>query len=293
MIYIVYGDEPYFIDKAKNEIRNGIDPIDYAIFDGFTRDVSEHLTQVAFLSDKKAATVNIGSLKELDNDAFRRILTYPDCSFNLLVIANEVDKRTKFAKELSKRKLLVECDKVREEKTLKAVLSKELSNIGMDMEDDAMDEFVKRLNYFDNGSINLLQAINYLKCLSEVSESKKIKKEEVDMYIPSHEIGDVKLLLELIQKKDTAELMNQLNLLSSKEAIGDMSLLLYNYRVALKGKYTNLKSVGGYTKVFKLGKEQLVKAVDILNDNISSIKRGIPGDIAIKNACILLTGLYQ
>lgn len=284
MIKILYGNEPYRLDfereKALKPIENPA--MNYSHLQGeFSEDVLNACRVFPFFSDKRLVLLDVDSLKDLDTKAFKTYLSEPSGSTDLLVICRKVDCRLKIYKTL--KDFMVPCIKVTTEDEFNKVVLYEVKKNGARISSGALKELSERINYFNMEEVNLLMVKDFIESLSGISP--EITKEMVERYVPCFEEANVFSLAKLINERDMDGLLRQLNMLGRDAAIQTLSLLLYNFRVALKENYFSLSEIGARPSVFSCySVEKLNFAVRLITDQIAKIKSGyMPEETALKS----------
>ncbi len=287
MIQILYGDEPYGIEKRKKKVISGLSTpqMNFEMRQGkFDIDMQTACLTYPFLDDRKVILLDVESLKALDTKEFKDYLKAPNKTTDLIIIVRNVDQRLKMFKALKEAGLLVPCMKLKSEKELTTVLCAEIKSRGGQITGNAMSEFLKRLNYSKEG-VNLLYAVGFIETLININ--KDIDEGMVKRYMPSNEEANEFWLSSLIKAKDADNLYKQLSLIPNDEDIKVLSLLLKDYRVAYKLKYFGEKEIGtARTEFAGLSKEMLNKAMNVITDGIYAIKSGyLPKEHALKSVC--------
>ncbi len=288
MISIVYGNEPYGIDVKKRKIEAMVTmpSMNLTFFTGeFGLDVLNTCNTFPFMEDKRGVFLEIDSLKALDNEHFRNYCQSPADFTELLIIVKDVDQRTKLYKSFKEQGLLTPCMKLKDMSELQKVIVYELKKRNATMDDAAASLFIKKMNYFNNDSVNLLNVVGYLDACSCISNT--ITAELVDKVCPSFEEANIFMLTSLIKDGDTTELYRQIKMIPSKDSIGIMSLLLKDFRVAYKLKSFSENEVSTWKTSFSsFSRELLCECMEILTSVISGVKRGTyTEDIALLTAC--------
>jgi len=287
MIQVLYGDEPYGIEKRKKKVISGLSTpqMNFEMRQGkFDIDMQTACLTYPFLDDRKVILLDVESLKALDTKEFKDYLKAPNKTTDLIIIVRNVDQRLKMFKALKEANLLVPCMKLKSEKELTTVLCAEIKSRGGQITGNAMNEFLKRLNYSKEG-VNLLYAVGFIETLININ--KDIDEGMVKRYMPSNEEANEFWLSSLIKARDADNLYKQLSLIPNDEDIKVLSLLLKDYRVAYKLKYFGEKEVGtARTEFAELSKEMLNKAMNVITEGIYAIKSGyLPKEHALKSVC--------
>lgn len=269
-VELLYGNEPYCVSYHKTQaIKNLSTPdLDLAVFDEFSDEVVEFASSISMFGGDKLVIMQVEELKTLDTDSFKDFIKEPPC--DILIIPEKADARTKFFKSLP----LHACDKVTD-----GGLRKMIKNFLGDskISDDAMNELVKRLNYFDSADVNLFTVRSVCSILGAYTDN--ITKEDVTSLVENYEEDNAFVLIDLVLNKNMAGIRKQEDLLNrqGKSCIGALSAMLREYRIAYKLVVLkkSLTDVGvKFSKLKNLPAASVVKGMEILTSTIEGIKQG-------------------
>ena len=275
MIKIIFGDEPYFISQIKNETFDMIAEKDFnlSMHEVFDEDVFTLCNTFPFMEEKRVVFIDLDKLSLLNNELFRAYKKAPSEFTELLVLCREVDKTTKFAKELKKEGLLLEVTKLKEDYELKKFIQYFVTKANGTISSDALKEFMCRENYFENDATNLVSITNDLTALLSVSNeiTTSIVKDMVKDMAKENRFA----LARLIEKKDAKGLKKEISLISPNNAIPTLSLLLREYRIAYKALYAPFSEIGIKFVTFKhMPKDQLIHGMKVCTSLVEDIKNG-------------------
>lgn len=286
MIHILYGNEPYGIVKYKQKIVSQIQipSMNLASYQGdFNLDIKVVCETVPFMEPQRVVVLDIDSLKALDNDAFQTYVSSPCSTTELIVIARNVDQRTKLFKSLKEKHYLYPCMKV-SDSDLRKILISELSMRSARIQENAYLEFTRRLNYQNNDSMTIIEMVGYLDTMAALH--KDITLDMVINYTPEYVEPNIFSLARLLNSSNAEELYHEISLILPKDAIGILSLLLKDFRIAYKLKYFKKEDVGdNRTAMTSLSSIRLLDCMKVLTETITNIKDGsIPDELALKMA---------
>ncbi len=286
-IQVLYGDEPYGIEVKKKKVLSmvNVPDMNYEVRSGtFELEAQTLCNTFPFMDEHRVVLFDIDTLKALDTREFYEYLKEPMASTELLIICRNADQRLKVFKRLKEAGVLVPCMKLKDEREVMTVLCHEIKTRGGRITEEAMREFLKRLNY-SKEDVNLLLAVGFIETLCNISPD--ITLDNVRLYVPSNEEANEFWLTSLIRSKDAENLYRQISLIPNDEDIKVLSLILKDYRVAYKLTYFSDKEIGtGRTEFAGESRESLVKGMNIIVDGISGIKTGtIPKEHALKSVC--------
>lgn len=285
-IELLYGNEPYCVSyhKAQAIKKLAMPELDSATFSEFSEDVTNFCSSVSMFGGQKLCILQVEELKSLDTKEFREFMNETSC--DVLIIPEKVDgrmKQGKFFKSLP----LHACDKVSEnglKKMIKNFLGEEVK-----IEDDAMNELVKRLHYLDREDVNLFTVRSVCSILGAYTNSITI--ENVKNLVDNYEEDNAFVLIDCVLNKNISAIRHQENLLNrqGKSSIGALSAMLREYRIAYKLVYLNksLNDIGvKFSKLKGLSPKNILRGMEILTGVIEGIKTGRYDDnTALTLAC--------
>jgi len=300
-ITLLWGDEPYGIEKRKQKIVGTIQmpEMNLQVFEGsFDKVVRNACYVFPFMEPKRVIILNISSLDDISTDDFESYLKKPSVTTELIIIADSVDQRKKMYKTLKDKDILYPCNKVSDEE-LKKVLSYEIKKRGANIQGIAYAEFVKRLNYHENDDMNLIGMVSFID--SMVSVSKDITLDLVERYVPKYEEANIFGLTQLIKSKDCENLYKEAGLIDSScdEQIKILSLLLRDYRLAYKLKFFDRRELSDKPASIKTSfgdysMSELISCMEILTGTVTDVKTGrIASELALKSALIKLVNIEK
>lgn len=291
MISIAYGDEPYGIEVKKKKIKDmiSIPAMNLSFFSGiFDFEVLDACRTFPCFEEKRGVIMEVDSLSYLDTYEFEEYCENPLDSTELLIVVKNVDRRTSIYKSMEMKGLMAPCMRLKNMLDLKKVIAYELKKRNANIKLDAADLFIKKMNYFENEDVDLLQVVGYLDscaCISNV-----ITTEIVNQVCPSFEGANVFLLTSLINAGNAEELYRQISLIPTKDSIGVLSLILKDFRVAYKLKYFSAEAVSTKRTAFSTySKDLLAECIQIITSIIAGIKNGnCTEDQSLPMACARL-----
>ncbi len=297
MVKILYGNEPYVIMKRKSKIVDALQnkQMNLQKFEGkFDIDVYNSCLEYPFLEEKRVVLLEAESLKDLDTPLFLEYVEKPVDSTDLLIIVKNVDKRIKLYKKLSSLNVIVPCDKLDNE-TLRKAIQCEIVKKGGAIQELALAELIKRLNYEDEESVNMLSIVGFLDNM--LSVDKGITLEMVDRFVPKYEEANVFGLSKLLLAESSAELLREIEMVDPEESIKTLSLLLRDFRIAYKLKFFDKKDVAdkaAFTSFSQCSTNLIVECMQTITDTIGDVKAGrTTNQQALKLACIKLFNMIK
>lgn len=279
MIGIYYGNEPYLIQLEKCKyIKNIKNPEMNLIYSSVvTADIFGFLNTFPIMDERRLAVLDLDVLSQLDTADFREYMENPAESSDLFIMIRNPDLRTKFAKELGKRKLLHECKKLSDMNSVVNYILPVIKKAGGRITESAMKEFMTRENYLETTKVNLLNIINDLKGLLTID--KDITLAMVTTYIRSNEVENRFEIAKMIADHDLSRLRKQSDLITGTDSvIAVLSLVLWNYRIAWKSKVID-DFRAKYVVFNNMPLDTIYKGLEICQNAIDSVKQGaVPTD---------------
>ena len=297
MVKVLYGNEPYVIMKRKSKIIDALQnkQMNLQKYEGkFDMDVYNSCLEYPFLEDKRVVLLEVETIKDLDTPLFLEYIEKPVASTDLLIICKSVDRKLKIYKKLSSLEIIVPCDKLDNE-TLKKAIQCEIVKKGGQIQEIALAELIKRLNYENEPSVNMLSIVGYIENMLAVD--KGITLEMVQKYVPKYEEANVFGLSKLLLAESSAELLREIEMVDPDESIKTLSLLLRDFRIAYKLKFFDKKEVSdksAFTSFSKCSTDTIVECMQTITDTIGDVKAGrTTNQQALKLACIKLFNLIK
>lgn len=292
---LIYGTEPFLIDKYKKEILQNIEApeFNYLETNEFSEEVGSFLCQLPILGNVKVLIYHAETLK--DCSELVEFLSKKGKKAKVYIFAKSVDKRTKLYKQFSNDEIKI-FDKVRMEVLQKTIIQ-HIKNAGCEITEDAYQQYLRQINYYSE-EINLYDV---LYSLERLCTSQSITVDDVKKTVVNNESENVFSLIQLIMNQQYDEIYHQVALIlqgQSNNAINVLSLLLRNYRLAYKIGTCNcsLKEIGVYGNSYvpRLSAKTCSKSMDIIDDAIRKIKRGYyQQEIALKVVLAKLCALSR
>ncbi len=287
MIKLIFGEETYLLDKTLEAETSGIETpeMNLTVFDdGYDVKTVERICFTEpFLADRRAVVLRLPELKA--DDELKKLVGKIPEDVIFIVAADKVDKRSALYKAFQKS--VCECSKPDANKVydlVRRVVEKE----GCKAERDAIEEMVKRLNYYDDTAINLYSVIG---CARQLSQSGDVTLSLVRAMLPESSAGKAWNLLRLICEKKMSEAFSLLNYLldSGESAIGVLSLILRGFRLAWKEAAGvpvegNLRYQYAPAAVFSAKK--LVLAQEALENAVERLKSGAEASVMSRLALV-------
>ena len=155
-VYLIYGNEKYFIDEQVNKIVSEYKEYDLINYDMCETNINKAVEEVSMISlfstDKIVICYNALFLTGIkcdidhDIDSLLKYIVNPSTSILVLVVnSDSLDKRKKVVKELQKYAEVKECDKLKGNELLSFIKKRCVDN-GYEINNDALNKFVLLLN---------------------------------------------------------------------------------------------------------------------------------------------------
>lgn len=282
--YLIYGQEPYLIDKYRKEIIEKVETPEFNLMetDEFSEEVSIFLCQYPMLGNEKVLIFRAKALK--DCSELLDFISKKGKKSKVYLFVKEVDKRTKHFKNFDKNEIKV-FDKVSQD-ILQKTITQYIGKRGCEITPDAYHQYLTLINYYADET-NLYDVLH---SLDRLCSAKVITADVVQKMVMNRETEDVFSLIRLIMEQRYDAMYHQADLILQSQQnniIGVLSLLLRNYRLAYKMHVCNcsLKALGaGYqTYIPDMSADACNESMNILDDAVNKIKRGFyRPEIALK-----------
>ncbi len=293
--WLVYGEEPYLIDKFRKKIIDEVKTPEFNLMETseFTEAEQNFLCQHALFGDKKVLIYRANSLKE--SGEFVKYVSEKGKTTDTYIFVQEVDRRSKVYKMFKKEE--VQVFKKLSRDVLEKTVMQFVKKAGCEITTEAYQLYLQLINY-DSEETNLYDVLHSLKRLCAV---KEITKETVEYTVLDREQENIFLLIQLIMQGKYSDVFRQAELILQNQpnnVIGVLSLLLRSYRLAYKMEvcHCSLSALGvnGRTFVPRMSADRCSEAMDVLDDMVNLIKRGTyRPDIALKVALAKLCCLQN
>lgn len=294
--HLVFGDEPFLIDKIREKIRKEIETPEFNLLetDEFTDTEIRFLNQYPLFGNKKILIFNARSMKECEN-VIEYLEEMKQDIAHTYIFVRDVDRRTKAYKKFSQEEIH-QCNKVSQE-ILERTILQYVKKKDCEIRENAFSLFLQMINY-ESEETNLYDIMH---ALEHICSQKEITADVVEKAVINRETEDIFLLIKLISEKRRAELFHQAELIcqqNSGNIIGVLSLLLRNYRIGYKMQICNCTlaelGVSPRTYIPKLSANACNEAMNVLDDTVSNIKRGFYSqDIALRIALAKLCVIHD
>lgn len=287
MISIIYGDEPYIIEKWIQKQGSNSNEWNTSYFEELTDEVFELAKQYPFMSDKRVIVVKIKTLG--NNEALLSYLENPLDSTDLILVPQTIDKRSNVYKRCKKLNLLKECNKLND-----ASLRKFVGNL-VQLQNGIISEemylyFIQRIGYFSDERVTLYDVVNAIKQL--LFSSKEVTEEIISTLVEESFHEKTYVLTKYLFQKDTKQLFYHLErfLQEGESPIGMLSLVLRNFRILYKKDlYADQKDISNQLGIspYQLNqigfcnKVQAENAIQLLQNGVNMIKNGNDGRIVM------------
>lgn len=234
-VFLFYGIEKYLLDRKVENAKSTITypEMNMTIFDSvFSEDdVISACEQLPFMSEKRLVIVK-GNFKSFEFIGEYVITGFPDTTL-LILISDNVDKRTKLFKNIGNCGKSVEFKKLSELEAKKLIIH-ELNSRNACIEEDALSLFLSRTAYLTNDNVNLYDLVGYIDKLANYTtfiDSNIVNK--VVLECPEDNIFK---LSELIANNNTQEAFSYLRGLLDigNNVLHLMSLITRHFRILYK-----------------------------------------------------------
>lgn len=285
-VEILYGDEPYVIKRYVDNEVSAYDECSTSFYEEFSNDVWAVVRQMPMFSERQLVVVKP---KNLSDEKFLKYCKKPMPHTHLLVIPEQIDKRTAAYKELQKLDLFKECNKLDATELQRFVVGI-IKESGCQIRKEVYDFFIERSGYFTDDSVNLFSMDNYVRQLCSTADEEsgnEIVREAVESFVVESNTTKTFAMTKKMLQKDRKALFSMANhFLQEKEsAIGMLSLFLRSFRLAYKATLypdkneTELGKLIGvpayqFKDAMKYRPEQISGCLDCIQDGIRKIKAG-------------------
>ena len=286
-VVLIGGDEPYLVDVKRKSLIGKMQMPELNLLSTELLDetVLDHLTTCPVMDEQRLAVVTVEKLADADNEFFKECL---DAVNGLLIVLfRSYDGRSAFFKQVQKDGLLHLCTKQEAAPSLGQFLLKRAAKSGVSFQEGAIAELLRRVDYLENDSVNIYTLLGYLESLKALNTS--ITVEDVKTIVSEHAREQVFGIVDMIQNKNLHGLTQQAQLLKDN-AIGTLSALLREYRIAYKAQYFPLKDIGvSNIRLKGCSKDYLMQGIELITVQVASLKRGsLPPEMVMMDTFLRL-----
>lgn len=294
MIKLIHGTETYLLDKTLEADIAGIELPEMNV----TRFEDEYDIKAVericftepFLSGERAVVLRLTELKA--NEELKKLIGKIPENVTFIIAADKVDKRSTLYKAF--KKSVFECSKPETNKVYD-LICRVVEKEGCRAERDAVEEMVRRLNYYDDPAINLYLVIG---CARQLSQSGNVTLSLVRAMLPESSAGKAWNLLRLICERRMTEAFSLLNYLldSGESAIGILSLILRGFRLAWKdaaGVPVENSLRYQYAPAAVFSAQKLVLAQEALENAVERLKLGAEAGAMTRLALVKVSDVLQ
>ncbi len=291
--YLIYGEEPYLIDKFRKELVDKVETPEFNLLDTHEFGEAERafLCQYPLLGNRKVFIFHTEKLTGCTE--LVEFISTQGKKAEVYIFCEEIDRRVKIYKSFRRDEIKV-YNKLRQD-TLEKTVMQFIKKSECEITTEAYHLFLQMVNYYSDET-NLYDVLHSLERICAV---KEITKEVVEGMVVDREKEDIYSLIRLIMSKQYADVFRQADLIlrnQQNNVIGILSLLLRSFRIAYKMQRCNcsLQALGINYRTFvpKLPAEQCNQAMYILDETVNKIKCGFyKPEIALKVALARLCEL--
>lgn len=290
MLYLLTGNEPYLIKKWLNDRKRKLSFADMNFLQTEKLDIS-HLEYCEVCPMMDAQKILVWECEKFSStDLVEQIIKLADDNDTLsfIVFERKTDKRSKFYKNMKQRNLVVSCEKLGKAK-LAAFVKNEIEKNASTITPEVLDFLLQRLDY-DNEEVTLFTVQNWVRQLCFAEENITISG--IETFLPEKIDAKIFSIFSFLMEGDKkSAFIHTFEALKEKEsdAIGLLSLLLRNFRIAFKrqvllneGKtLEEVSTLLGLTskqmffcKNIKMSPQELYVRMDSVQSAVNKLKSG-------------------
>lgn len=306
-VYLLGGNEKYLVEQYKKKLIQGMidtqDTMNYIVYKGENakpESIAEFALTMPFLADKRVILVEDSDFFKKGNESIEELLEQiPDTTI-IVFVENNIDKRCKLYKLVSKLGTVCNFD-TPDEKTLLVWVKSLFSKENIKIDDAAVYRLVEGVGMDMN---NLYNEVEKLKCYC--IESGHVTADIVDHLCISQVEGKIFEMMDALSqrnKKKTMDLYDDL-LLLREPMMRILFLINRQFNILIKVKLglsngTETSRLASLLKIppFAIKKyvaqckgytyEQLLRCVNLCQDADTNIKTGVQRDTVAVEMLIL------
>lgn len=284
MIKILFGEEPYIIDKRIAEIVKKIScpEMNLHYFDSVCEGMKELIETLPVLDDVRVIILSLDELKS-DEKLIEIIKNVPETT-DFIIEAKKVDRNSKIYKLAKTNNYLQECNKLTDIQLKKFVFDI-LTHKGAKITNNAYAKMVERMGYFQDANVSLYTVEIFVRQLSFLTSI--ITDEDISKVIPQTSNEKIfELTKALISGNESACFSLALDFIDRGEnVIAMLSSMLRYFRLGFKAslfkdyKKSELGALLGapvyqYEGALAISEDALNCILDTIQEAINGIKTG-------------------
>lgn len=281
-IHLIYGIEPYLIERAVDKLLPGDGTIRCQ---DFSEQTVARLSSLSLFGDT-SVLVTVDHLKALDQKCFWNYVDHPQDKALLVIRARAVDKRLSVYGRLQKSPSVIvqEIGKA-DENTMGRFIRSIVKRRGSSIADSDIRKILELSEYRSDPHVSMYTVGNLLTNIIDGMEViAPITTADIEQAFHKRDLVNRFGVAALLEKKDRGQLYQLVpSLLEDGSAIPFLMLLMREMRVAYKSRLFSLEEIGIRTANFKSwSANQLVRGMAIIGDVVHKLKSAeIQEDIAI------------
>lgn len=284
MVKILYGEEPYIIDKRiEEEVKKVSCPeMNLHYFDSVCEGIQELIETLPVMDDVRVVILSLDELKS-DEKLIEIMRDVPETT-DFIIEAKKVDRNSKIYKLAKTNNYLQECNKLTEMQLKKFVFDI-LTQKGAKITNNAYEKMVERMGYFQDANVSLYTVEIFVKQLSFLSLI--ITEEDIAKVIPQTSNEKIfELTKALISRNESECFSLALDFIDRGEnVIAMLSAMLRYFRLGFKAslfkdyKKSELGALLGapvyqYEGALSISEDVLNCILDTIQEAINGIKTG-------------------
>lgn len=284
MIKILYGEEPYIIDKRIEEAVKQIScpEMNLQFFDTVNDELKATVECVPLLDERRVVVLALDELKS--DEKLMEILSMVPDTTDFIIETKKVEANTKIYKLAKKSNYLQECVKLTESQLKKFILGI-LNEKGVKITNSAYAVMVNRMGYLNDPNVSLYTVDIYVRQLSFLATI--ITEDEIAKVIPQTSNEKIfELTKVLIAGKESECFTLALDFIERGEnVIAMLSAMLRFFRLGFKAslfkdyKKSELGALLGapvyqYEGALSINEQALNNILDTIQQAINGIKTG-------------------
>lgn len=281
MLKVMFGSEPYCIDKAIEGMKKEISftEMNVSCFEGLPSEAEALCRTVPFMDSRRLIVASVEAL----TDDVLRYLDIPEFT-ELVILPGCIDKRREVYKALDKAGCIEAYGKLTENQ-MRAFVLRHLKTCGGKMTERAFRYFAERTGYLEEEAVNLYAVEVYLRQLLLLGPA--ITEESIRRIVPPACNEQVFALSKALAdgNMERAIWLGREFLERGESSVAILSLLLRPFRLGYKaslyppGERTGACALIGVPAyqikgVMRYPEEVLNRAMDVIQEGIAAIKKG-------------------
>lgn len=297
MIQIICGSEPYLVDfEARKLIGDADNEYRLTTYKEWSSDIINTISEYSFFGNP----VVVVRCADIPKDEEFLHLTEIDSGsdYTLVILPENLDKRTSVYKSLNKKGLIKECTKFSAEQLISFIVKKSAS-YGMRIEKDVAQYLGSRIGYFDDDNVNLYTvaiAVRklYFSGCTDITKGDICMQVEENINCKAYELFNM-----LLSGNMSRYFMMYEEISRTENSIGIISCMLRSARIGLKAIAckNHTRDIGVNPAAFSYARHISIPDMkclcDAFEEAVRQLKKGVDESLVMATASFKAFNIFN